>query len=110
MKEVTVNVTYISGNQLLCVINTRHADLSLTDKWVVIGVGGDEESLWKGSKGVIRSVLCSSWLTVVLFVTYDLRLFVGHNLVENVVAPLCRQLKRYSGFFQQIYKKQTEEL
>lgn len=44
-KEKKRNVTHISSHQFFTVINTGHADLSLADKWVVVRVGGDEQSL-----------------------------------------------------------------
>ena len=34
--------------------------------------------------------------------TYELRLLVGENLVEDVVAPLSLQLEGHSRFFEQI--------
>lgn len=43
------------------------------------------------------------------YVTYQLRLLVGHDLVENVIAPLCSQLKGYSGFFQQVCEGKLDE-
>lgn len=46
-KKKIANLTYIRGHQLLTIINTGHTDLPLADKWEVVGVGGDEESLWK---------------------------------------------------------------
>lgn len=44
-KKSKANVTHIRGHQLLIVIDTGHTDLPLANKWVVVGVGGDEESL-----------------------------------------------------------------
>lgn len=44
-----------------------------------------------------------------LHVTYQLRLLVGHDLVENMVTPLCSQLKSYSGFFQQVCDEKINE-
>lgn len=41
------NVTHISGHQFFTVVNTGHTDLSLAYEWVVVGVSGDEQSLWK---------------------------------------------------------------
>lgn len=46
-EEKIANVTYVSGHQFFTVIYTGHTDFPLADKWVVVGVGGDEESLWK---------------------------------------------------------------
>lgn len=42
-------------------------------------------------------------------VTYELGLLVGHDLVENMVTPLRSQLKRYSGFFQQVCEVKLDE-
>ena len=36
-------MSYISGHQLFLVINARDCDLPLTDKGVIIWVGGDQE-------------------------------------------------------------------
>lgn len=43
-------------------------------------------------------------------VTYKLRLLVGRYLIENMVTPLCSQLKCYSGFFQQVCEGNLDEL
>lgn len=51
-KENIANVTHIRGHQFFSVIDTGHADLPLADKWVVEGVGGDQESLWMGNNNV----------------------------------------------------------
>lgn len=48
--------------------------------------------------------------TIAQTVTYEFRLLVGHDLVENMVTPLWSQLKRNSGFFQQIYQKKQDSL
>ena len=39
-------MSYISGHQLFLVINARDCDLPLTDKGVIIWVGGDQEHFW----------------------------------------------------------------
>lgn len=48
------DLTYICGHQLLAVINAGHADLTLADKVVVVGVVGDKKSLWREIQAVQR--------------------------------------------------------
>lgn len=43
-----VDVTHVSGQQLLSVIDAGHGNLPLTDQGEVVRVGGDEEHLWEG--------------------------------------------------------------
>ena len=68
----------ICCNELLHVINAFDSDFTLTDHWVVIGVGGDQKTL------------------------QELRLVASHQLIEDVVAPLSRQLEGYTRLLQQI--------
>lgn len=44
-KKREANMTHVCGHQLLSVIDAGHTDLPLANKWVVVGVVGDEESL-----------------------------------------------------------------
>lgn len=98
------NLTHVRGHQLLAVIDAGHRDLPLANEWVVEGVGGDEESLWMEDDVSVKSDLIHRARFNIYGdlpdVTYQLRFLVGHDLVENMVTPLCGQLKRYSGFFQ----------
>lgn len=45
--KITVLRTYISGDELLHVIDALDSDFALTDHVIVIRVGGDEQGLWK---------------------------------------------------------------
>lgn len=38
--------TYISGHELLRVINGSHSGLSLGDECIIIGVVGDQQHVW----------------------------------------------------------------
>ena len=42
-------ITYICGHQLFLVINAGDCDLPLTNKGIVIWVGGDQEHFWNGN-------------------------------------------------------------
>lgn len=100
-------LTHISSNQLLFIINACHCDLTLTAHGEVIGVGGDERHFCK-----IRAehLLCSFTilhlqlhaLNKICASTNQLRLVVGHHLVEDVVASLIWKLECHSRFLQQI--------
>ncbi|TRY94370.1 hypothetical protein DNTS_006263 [Danionella cerebrum] len=92
LRTVERFLVYICGDELLHIIDTLYSDFSLTDHRVVIRVGGDEQGLCeKRERGNTQP--CGS-------LTQQLWLVARHELVEDVVTPLGRQLEwTGSAFF-----------
>lgn len=101
-QEVTAEAAHVCGQQLLIVVNALHGDLTLADRGEVVGICGDEKHLWIEEKKGLPLVLKDIPLKCP-HPTDELGFVSGHDLVEDVVAPLLRQLERHSGLLQQVW-------
>lgn len=93
--------SHICGQQLLFVVDARHGDLTLADHGEVVRVRRDEKHLCGEERRISASSL-SFFLMRGARLTDQLRFVSRHDLVEDVVAPLLRQLEGHSGLLQQV--------
>ena len=62
--EITyVNLTCVSGNELVHITDTLDGDFTLTEHGIVVGVGGDQKSIWNINTCFTVTLLTCSTLT-----------------------------------------------
>lgn len=117
MQKTQWRCSYISSNEFFNVIDTLDSDFPVTDHGEIIWVCGDQQRLWKiKTQHNYKRIYCvlwarihcskskSNWRDPIIHSSHtdQFRFVACCELIEDVVAPLSRQLACDSRLLQQI--------